>query len=138
MISFRATAEVPQLPDEDTGMPFTEMFKTITKGTVIYDILAMSKPSEMGGTKEKIGELVLNEKFTDSKWGDSRFFIRHQYMNDDLKIHPEWTRWTYRFGLTGGWAGNTCSIEDAPLDKKCPRGTAEKNAGRSDPTLTVM
>lgn len=68
----------------------------------------------------KIGELRLNEKFTDSEWGDKRYFVRHQYMNDDLNIHPEWAKYTYRFGLTGNMEANSCSREEAPFDKKCP------------------
>lgn len=39
-LAFRPTAEVPQFPDEYSGMMHTDMLATITKGTVLYDIYA--------------------------------------------------------------------------------------------------
>jgi len=119
-LAFRPTSEVPQFPTEYSGMSHTDMLATVTKGTVLYDIYAQNKPEEQGGNWSKIGKLTLDEKFTTSKWGDAGYFIRHQMMDDDLKIHPEWVANTSRFGLTGSEAQNTCSIEKAPLDSKCP------------------
>jgi len=30
---------------------------------------------------------------TPSKWGDEHLFFRHQLMDDDVKIHPEWAEY---------------------------------------------
>jgi len=120
MISFRATDEVPQLPDEDTGVTHTEMFATITKGTNLYDVFALDVPEPMGGKYTKIATIHLDEKATTSKWGDGGFFIRHQRMDEDLVLKPEWAEHSARFGLTGGAKYNSCSAEVAPLDQKCP------------------
>jgi len=35
---------------------------------------------------------------TTSHWGDANLFFRHQDMADDLKIHPEWTAYTPKYG----------------------------------------
>ena len=37
-----------------------------------------------------IGEFILASQTTTSLWGDDHLFFRHQRMDDDLAIHPEW------------------------------------------------
>lgn len=71
---------------------------TIPSGSLLYDIYATDKPVELGGVESKIGQLVTASEMTTSNWGDTHMFIRHQRMDDDLAIKPEWEpyapKWT--------------------------------------------
>jgi len=48
----------------------------------------------MGGTETMIGTLQLDGTLTRSKWGDEKLFFRHQLNDDDLKLKPEWEKYT--------------------------------------------
>ena len=37
-----------------------------------------------------------------SEFGDKNLFFRHDFMDDDLKVRPEWTPYVPRFDLDGG------------------------------------
>jgi len=41
---------------------------------------------------------MLASPLTTSNWGDEHMFFRHQRMDDDLKIKPEWTQYTPKYG----------------------------------------
>jgi len=58
----------------------------------------MDAPAELGGKEHYIGDLTTTSIMTTSHWGDANLFFRHQDMADDLKIHPEWTAYTPRYG----------------------------------------
>jgi len=38
---------------------------------------------------------------TKSKWGDEQLFFRHQKMNDDIKLKPEWEKYTAKCPFFG-------------------------------------
>jgi hypothetical protein len=61
---------------------------------VLYQVWAMDKPKELGGTESHIADLELTSKLQTSKWGDEKMFFRHQDMGADLVIHPEWNQYT--------------------------------------------
>lgn len=75
---------------------FLEDLKAIKKG-VLYQVHAMDKPTELGGTEKYIADLVIVSPVITSKWADERMFIRHQDMGEDLMIHPEWNPFTEAF-----------------------------------------
>ena len=50
----------------------------------------MDKPKELGGKETMIGTLQLKGGLIASKWADENLFFRHQYMDEDLKLHGEW------------------------------------------------
>ena len=77
--------------------PVTDDLVTIPKGTKLYEIYALDKPMEIGGTEKMIGELFLTSNLITSKWGDTRLFFRHQDMAEDLRHHPEWSKNTPEF-----------------------------------------
>ena len=66
-----------------------------TKG--LYKIFAWDKPSELGGTRQQIGDIVLDGQLKTTKWGDEAMFIRHEDMQHDLDVHPEWKPYTPAF-----------------------------------------
>jgi len=41
-------------------------------------------------TKQEIGKLVLGSTLVTSLWGDEHMYFRHQRIDDDLRVHPEW------------------------------------------------
>ena len=72
---------------------------TIPSGTILYKVLALDKPVELGGTESQIAELVLTSSATTSKWGDRHLFFRHQTMEDDISLHPEWSQYLEQWDL---------------------------------------
>ena len=63
---------------------------SIPAGSKVYDIYAMSAPEELGGTESLIGAFVTASEITTSLWGDDHLFFRHQRIDDDFAIKPEW------------------------------------------------
>jgi len=110
MLRFRPTGEFV-FSDEYVQM-FTEDLKTIPADSTIYQILALDKPVELGGTEQHIGDLVLRNQFITSMWGDQHLFIRHDDEAHDLVLQPEWNQYTPQFGPF---------FEDDPTQSsKCP------------------
>jgi hypothetical protein len=58
----------------------------------------MDEPAELGGTERMIAKLVAASEFTTSNWGDEHMYFRHQRMDDDLKIRPDWEPYTPKYG----------------------------------------
>lgn len=46
----------------------------------------------------KIAEITTTSEMTTSYWGDEKMYFRHQRMEDDLAIHPEWEQYTPKYG----------------------------------------
>lgn len=71
-----------------------QLMTLIPADSTFYDVYALDKPKELGGTETLIGSLQLDGSFTTSDWGDQHLFFKHQLMTEDLKIKPEWTKYT--------------------------------------------
>jgi hypothetical protein len=56
-------------------------------GTKLFEVSAQSAPS---AAFEDIGSITITDAMTTSKFGDEQLFFRHQHMEDDFKIKPEW------------------------------------------------
>ena len=63
---------------------------SIPAGSKVYDIYALDAPEELGGTETLIGAFMTASEITTSHWGDDHLYFRHQRMDDDLAIRPEW------------------------------------------------
>jgi len=61
----------------------------------------LDKSALDGGKEQLIGTLVLDGGLTTSKWADESLFFRHQKMNDDVKLHPEWDQFLEKFSDGG-------------------------------------
>lgn len=55
----------------------------------LFDVFAAAAP---GGELQRIGGIALDASPVASKFGDEQLFLRHQHMEDDFKLHPEWLR----------------------------------------------
>jgi len=67
-LRFAPTGKIA-FPDAFHGT-FTDDFATIPVGETLYEVMAMDQPKELGGVEKKIGDLILDGKFTTSKWAD--------------------------------------------------------------------
>jgi len=70
---------------------------TIPPGTRLYRVFARSAPEELGGQESHIADLVLTSELTTSLWGDQHLFFRHQNMEDDLGLRPDWEQFTEKW-----------------------------------------
>jgi len=95
-LRFHPTGSIT-FPDHYTRH-YTEDLTTIQKGTVLYQVFAMDKPPQMEGVEMHIGNLVTRSNMMTSWWGDRKLFFRHQDMAEDLKIRPEWKKFTPIYG----------------------------------------
>ncbi|KAK3232662.1 hypothetical protein CYMTET_56991 [Cymbomonas tetramitiformis] len=99
-------------------------------GTVLYTVYACDKsagdevemnPADGGVEKAcaspvKLGDMVTTTKCTSSAYGDSKFYIRHQRIEEDWQQNPEiLTQYTDAAKLCG-WHG---PISAAGVPKKC-------------------
>jgi opacity protein-like surface antigen len=86
---FRATAEnANRFPDTFTD-ELPNHLKTIPSGTVLYDVLAVEEP---GVAPVKIATLKTKSNFVTSKFGDKDLFFQHNWIEDDMKLHPNWQK----------------------------------------------
>jgi len=81
----------------NTSANYMTQLSGVPADITIYSIYAYDKPKELGGTETHIADMKLVGKLTPSKWGDGFMFFRHQKMDEDLAIHPEWTPYCPRF-----------------------------------------
>jgi len=79
--------------------PNTEDLITIPSGSVLYQVFALDEPEKLGGKEKRIADLVLTSEMVTSKWGDQHLFIRHQDMAEDLRLRPEWNKYTPQYSI---------------------------------------
>jgi len=96
-LKFRPTGEL-SYPDEYHGL-FTDDLTMVAEGSTLFNVYALDAPEALGGQEEWIGDLVLRSELVTSLWGDAHLFFRHQYMDDDVAIHPEWEAHLEKFGF---------------------------------------
>ena len=81
----------------------------------------MDGPAELGGTEHLIGGIVTTSIMTTTKFGDKDLFFRHQALEEDIAIHPEWEPYEPLFdGSLFGSAGNTVFSAGQKISAKCP------------------
>jgi len=95
-LRFQPTGEI-EFSDEYVH-EFTEDLKSIPADSVLYNILALDQPEELGGVEAQIGQLVLRSEMITSLWGDQWLYIRHDDEAHDLVLKPEWNQYTPQFG----------------------------------------
>jgi hypothetical protein len=80
----------PNWQIENVPMNQEQLMNKLTEVPVnapLFDIFAYDSPN---GTPQKIGSFVPNESCVMSKFGDSSLFIRHQRVEEDWQLRPEW------------------------------------------------
>lgn len=84
------------LGDKNYGK-FTDQLVTVPANSVLYNVYALDKPTELNGSWKKIGALQLDGGLVKSEWADKQLFFRHGYMDYDLNEHSDWTKYTPKF-----------------------------------------
>ena len=67
---------------------FMNRFVAIPVGSIIYKLRAFSSPQDTEGTI--LGDVVTTGPFTTSKFGDQKLFFRHNNIDEDVALRPEW------------------------------------------------
>ena len=68
---------------------FMAQFDAIPVGTTIYTLKAYLSPDDSEGMV--LGNVVTTDNCVSSLYGDTRMFFKHQYIEDDIALKPEWT-----------------------------------------------
>jgi len=89
--------EIILVPNKELRMKHSDMKKTneelqrvlesIPIGTKIYEVYGRASPT---ADREPIGEMVITSQMVYSEFGDRDLFFRHQRMEDDFELRPEW------------------------------------------------
>ena len=88
-ISFEPNPEV-SFPDAAPGSmtEFLDQFKAIPVGTKLYTIKAIQNPENP--IDSILGNLVIADECVSSNFGDTEMFFKHQWIEDDIALRPEW------------------------------------------------
>lgn len=69
---------------------FMARFKSIGAGTKLYSIKAYANPND--GQGMDLGSLVIGDGgCVSSKYGDTKLAFKHQWIEEDAKLKPQWT-----------------------------------------------
>lgn len=90
LMRFEPTDEVRNMFPDTYTSPYTEQLMTIKEGTLLFNVYGWDAPEEMGGVEHSIGELYTTSMFTTTTFGDETLFFRHQSIESDLVLMPEW------------------------------------------------
>ena len=75
---------------DDYVAPVHEQLKNVPVGLTLYKVYAMDEPAELGGKETQIANIVLSSELMTSTWADKSLFFRHQNVQDDVSLKPEW------------------------------------------------
>lgn len=77
-------------PDEYSGVWYTEQLMSIEEGTTLFHVYGMDAPTELGGVEHSMGDLITTSVLTTTTFGDKTLFFRHQALEEDIALMPEW------------------------------------------------
>lgn len=72
---------------DDFETYFQDQLSAIPVGTLLYKVHAIANP---GAEKVHIGDITMKTVLTSSYFGDRYLFFKHQDMQEDVKLRPEW------------------------------------------------
>ncbi|CAE7707187.1 unnamed protein product [Symbiodinium pilosum] len=77
-----------ECPCEDYAQCLKNLESDLMPGQAVFDVYAIEKP---GAAEELIGKIRIGEHApTTTTFGDEQLFFKHQYMEDDFQLQPEW------------------------------------------------
>eukprot|EP00933_Yihiella_yeosuensis_P064832 TRINITY_DN6836_c2_g2_i2.p1 TRINITY_DN6836_c2_g2~~TRINITY_DN6836_c2_g2_i2.p1 ORF type:complete len:403 (+),score=80.58 TRINITY_DN6836_c2_g2_i2:60-1268(+) len=90
-----------------------ENLENIPVGTKLFEVRAQADPN---ADEKLIGHITITDSLTKSKFGDEELFFKHQHMEDDYELKPEWLASIDRKAQCGmGCTGTTAP----PISKGC-------------------
>ena len=72
---------------------FMAQFKTIKTGTKIFTLKAYVNPYDSEGMV--LGNIITADDCVTSHYGDTKLFFKHQYIEEDAQLKPEWAEAYY-------------------------------------------
>ena len=88
-ISLKPTGEVRFRKEPSNNLDLLQQFvDKISAGTELYSFITFENPNDMNGTE--LGKLVVVDGCYPSKYGDEKLFFRHQRIEEDIELKPEW------------------------------------------------
>jgi len=86
-----APADVKFPTEKITAEELLQQLTSMAVGTRLFDVYTYSSPSaKQRGALEKLGTLTTTSKCVTSLFGDNKLFFRHQRMEEDFSLRPEW------------------------------------------------
>ena len=73
-------------PDSITD--FLNQFEALAPGSRLYTVKAKQNPQDPGYV---LGDVVTSDECVSSKFGDTKMFFKHQWIEDDIALRPEWS-----------------------------------------------
>ena len=70
------------------GEAFVKLFDDISVGTALYTLKANASPDDEEGLV--LGQFVTTDRCVSSHFGDTRLSFRHQRIEEDKKLRPDW------------------------------------------------
>ena len=88
-ITFVPTGEVNFKEEKPSSHEeFMDQFKQISVGTKLYTFKAHNGPDDVDGLV--IGDVTTTDECLSSLYGDTKMFFKHQWIEDDIDLKPEW------------------------------------------------
>ena len=89
-VIFEPTGEINFQEEKPSSMEeFMNQFQGIASGTKLYTIKARTNPEDQDGFV--LGEVITADECVSSLFGDTRMFFRHQWIEEDIALKPEWS-----------------------------------------------
>ncbi len=83
-------SQVSQSNDEpDSMQDFMERFTSIPIGTSLYTLKAHRNPEDESGIP--LGNMITTNHCITSNYGDTALAFKHQWIDDDVAVKPEWS-----------------------------------------------
>ena len=94
-LSLEPTEEVQFSPEKpDDNQAFMKRFTDIPVGSMLYKLRVYASPDDDEGMI--LGNLVTIDKCVTSHFGDTRLFFRHQGIDEDAAVNPQWADAYYK------------------------------------------
>jgi len=87
-VSFVPTGDIKFREEYSELSEFMKQFTDLPVGTVLYQLRGHQSPDDKEGVL--LGDVVTTDNCVTSLYGDTKLFFKHQYINEDKDLKPEW------------------------------------------------
>merc|ERR1712072_548265 len=88
-----AAAKATQNDEKKTNDSLLKALASIKPGTTLFDVYAFASPADKkAGKKALLGSLSTTSQCVQTLFGDEHFYFRHQRMEQDFALRPEWIK----------------------------------------------
>ena len=87
-VSFVPTGDIKFREEYSELEPFNKQFTDLPVGTVLYQLRGHQNPGDTEGVL--LGDVVTTDNCVTSNYGDTKLFFKHQYIDEDKNLKPEW------------------------------------------------